>query len=132
MCRPERKIATTNLICDHILISCFFCFVELQKIIMLKLIGATATLGIGMPLAFSFMPEEVCEDKKLVRPVDLPIYESIHEVKVIEKKIEEPCQAQEVVKSVRLGILDGLDFLKQTKEEMIEVYEIGKAHTAGD
>ena len=49
---------------------------------MLKLIGATATLGIGMPLAFSFMPKEVCEEKKLVRPVDLPIYESIHEVKI--------------------------------------------------
>ena len=47
---------------------------------MLKLIGATTTLGIGMPLAFSFLPEEVCEEKKLVRPVDLPIYESIHEV----------------------------------------------------
>ena len=56
---------------------------------MLKLIGATATLGIGMPLAFSFLPEETCEDKKLVRPVDLPIYESIHEAQC--SKIGKKC-----------------------------------------
>ena len=56
---------------------------------MLKLIGATATLGIGMPLAFSFLPEETCEEKKLVRPVDLPIYESIHEAQC--SKIGKKC-----------------------------------------
>ena len=72
------------------------------------------------------------DEKKLIRPMDLPIYEPFHKVEVIEKKVEEPGIAQETVKTVRTTIQSFIGQIINVKEQAVDVIEIGKAHTEGN
>ena len=72
------------------------------------------------------------DEKKLIRPMDLPIYEPFHKIEVIEKKVEEPGIAQETVKTVRTTIQGFIGQIINVKEQAVDVIEIGKAHTEGN
>ena len=72
------------------------------------------------------------DEKKFIRPMDLPIYEPFHKIEVIEKKVEEPGIAQETVKTVRTTIQGFIGQIINVKEQAVDVIEIGKAHTEGN
>lgn len=72
------------------------------------------------------------EKRKLVRPMDLPIYgDESSSAKILEKKVEEPCAAQEAIKSVRLVVQDGFGQMNEVKKQMNHIVETGKAHSEG-
>ena len=71
------------------------------------------------------------DEKKLIRPVDLPIYDSIHKPQKVasEAKPEEPSMALEAVKTVRLALQDGWTQIVQAKGQADDIIATGQAHT---
>ena len=72
---------------------------------------------------------ECCEAKKtVVKPVDLPIYDTPN-VQAKVAKVEEVSAAVEAVKTVRLAINDGFRQVMGAKGQLDHILETGKAHT---
>ena len=71
------------------------------------------------------------DEKKLIRPVDLPIYDSYHKPQKVasESKPEEPSMALEAVKTVRLALQDGWTQIAQVKGQVDDIIATGQAHT---
>ena len=65
--------------------------------------------------------------------MDLPIYPQVIEAKAPAAKQEEPASAAvEAVKTVRMGINDGIHEMKKVYGQAEHIIETGKAHTQGD
>ena len=71
------------------------------------------------------------DEKKLIRPVDLPIYDSVHKPQKMasEAKPEEPSMALEAVRTVRLALQDGWTQIVQAKGQADDIIATGQAHT---